>query len=786
MMSVCFEQSLPGIGNIALRPLQLEQDGVLLTRWVNHPQAHFWGMQNTSEQQVHAHYAALVAKQPDSVFIGLYRGEPAFLLERYRATEDLLADYYPARPDDIGMHILVAPTEHKISGFTWAVFQTIMAFIFTDPAVARIVVEPDIRNKKVHRLNQRAGFVEQGALSLPHKTALLAFCTREQHQTALQRDGAPPAVSPLHPELWQQVNRLHLCKAIAEFSHELLLQPQWLAEAPDERGYHHYQLTASQQDVCYRFRARRLAMDHWQLDAASLSKQLNGQEAELDSVLFMIEFRDALGISDSVMATYLEEITSTLYSSAFKFSRPGIPVQQLVSADFQTIEGEMMEGHPVFVANNGRIGFDTEDFRHYAPEAAAPVQLVWIAAHRSRAHFACIEQLSYAQLLEQELGAEQLAAFEQQLTRLGLQSDDYIMMPVHPWQWQNKLVTIFAPDIARRLLVWLGNSRDCYQVQQSLRTFFNRSQPQRYYVKTALSILNMGFMRGLSPYYMATTPGINEWLHALVDQDEVLRACRFTLLREVASVGVRSHYYEQAISGDTPYKKMMAALWRENPLTLAQPGQQLMTMAALLHRDQQGKALLPALVAASGLPAQQWLQRYLTAFFTPLIHCLYRYDLMYMPHGENLILVFEQHIPQHVFMKDLAEEILVVNPLAELPEKASRVKVEMPEEMKTLTILSDVFDGVFRYMAAILDEQGDYPETRFWGDVAQCILDYQRAHPQLQAQFERYDLFTPTIKRCCLNRLQIANNKQMLNLADPSKSLQFADDLINPLAAFAP
>lgn len=786
MTGVLFEKSLPGIGSIALRPLNLTQDSALLTRWVNHPQAVFWGMQNHSEQQVQEQYKKLLASQPDSVFIGLYRGEPAFLLERYRVQDDLLADYYPAQPGDTGMHILVAASGNRVSGFTWAVFQTIMAFIFSDPAVARIVVEPDARNTKVHRLNRRAGFVEQGTLTLPHKTALLAFCTREQHQAALQQDKTPQAVIHLHPEIWQQVNRLHLCKAIAEFSHELLLQPQRVGESAPQDGYQEYQLDVPQQPVSYRFRARRLAMDHWQIDAGSLRKQASGVEAELDSVLLMIEFREALGIGDSVMATYLEEIASTLYSSAYKLSRPGGAVAQLINADFQSIESEMTEGHPVFVANNGRIGFDTEDFHRFTPEAAAPIQLVWIAAHRSRAHFACIEQLSYAQLLEQELGQERLAAFQQTLLNLGLNPDDYIMMPVHPWQWQNKLATVFAPDIARRLLVWLGVSDDSYQAQQSLRTFFNRSQPRRYYVKTALSILNMGFMRGLSPYYMATTPGINEWLYELVAQDPVLRDCRFTLLREVASVGVRSHYYEQAIAGDTPYKKMMAALWRENPVTLAEPGHQLMTMAALLHRDRHGDALLPALISASGLSTQQWLQRYLTAFLTPLIHCLYRYDLMYMPHGENLILVFDRHIPQYVFMKDLAEEILVVNPDADLPEKAARVKVEMPEEMKTLTILSDVFDGVFRYIAAILDEQGNYPDTLFWRDVARCILDYQQAHPQLHAQFARYDLFTPTIPRCCLNRLQIANNKQMLNLADPSKSLQFAEDLINPLAAFAP
>ncbi|CAM3631226.1 IucA/IucC family protein [Yersinia entomophaga] len=592
------------------------------------------------------------------------------------------------------------------------------------------------------------------------------------------------AVAHLQPSLWQKVNRLHLCKAISEFSHERIFAPEILMSRQDGEGYHSYQLATSDNRIRYVFRARRLALDHWLLDPSSLQKTVDGRLADLDSLLFIIEFKQELGISDAVLPTYLEEITSTLYSSAYKHSRVGISASELVNANFQLLEQEMMEGHPSFVANNGRIGFNGQDFQQFSPEAASDIHLVWLAAHKSKAHFASIEQLDYRQLMLQELGEEALAEFEQRLIAKDLNPQDYLLMPVHPWQWLSKVSSVFAADIANQMLVFLGTGKDVYQAQQSIRTFFNRSEPLRYYVKMALSILNMGFMRGLSPYYMATTPGINEWLFELVENDETLRCYGFKILREVASVGFRNSYYEQAVTGDTPYKKMAAALWRENPLQLIQSGQQVMTMAALLHLDQQGKAFLPELITASGLPTEQWIARYLQCYLSPLLHCLYAYDLMFMPHGENIILVLENAAPQHIFMKDLAEEILVMNPVADLPEKAQRVKVDMPEDMKTLTILSDVFDGVFRYLAAILDQQGNYSEGRFWAAVANCIWEYQRQHPELAGQFARYELFTPKIKRCCLNRLQLANNRQMLDLADPAQSLKFADDLINPLVAF--
>ncbi|MDL5396030.1 IucA/IucC family C-terminal-domain containing protein, partial [Escherichia coli] len=82
-----------------------------------------------------------------------------------------------------------------------------------------------------------------------------------------------------------------------------------------------------------------------------------------------------------------------------------------------------------------------------------------------------------------------------------------------------------------------------------------------------------------------------------------------------------------------------------SPLGLAGPGQRLMTMTALLHTDRHGHALLPALIAASGIGVQAWLDRYLDCYLAPLVHCFYRNDLVFMPHGENLILVLEDYVP---------------------------------------------------------------------------------------------------------------------------------------------
>ncbi len=70
-------------------------------------------------------------------------------------------------------------------GFTRAVITAVMTHLFEDPATRRVVVEPDVRNTAVHRLNEAVGFVAEREIRKPEKRALLSFCTRERFTAAV-------------------------------------------------------------------------------------------------------------------------------------------------------------------------------------------------------------------------------------------------------------------------------------------------------------------------------------------------------------------------------------------------------------------------------------------------------------------------------------------------------------------------------------------------------------------------------------------------------------------------
>ena len=176
---------IPGIGELAITPFDIERHVPTAHAWLRSEHARFWGMQSLDAQQIHDYFVELAASPDFDAFIGLHDSQPVFLMERYAPAAEAIGARYDVQPGDIGMHVLVAPADKRIPGFTWAVFVQIMDFLFSDAGVERVVVEPDVTNEAIHPINRRAGFVYHRQVELPGKTAWFATCTRADYRAAL-------------------------------------------------------------------------------------------------------------------------------------------------------------------------------------------------------------------------------------------------------------------------------------------------------------------------------------------------------------------------------------------------------------------------------------------------------------------------------------------------------------------------------------------------------------------------------------------------------------------------
>lgn len=779
----------PNLAPLIFKRFSLDEDLALFHSWLTQPYAKYWGMTDKAIEEIKAEYQELLTDGHTECYFG-YMGNssedasenaPVCFMETYDPNQSPLTHHTSIEAGDVGFHILLAPNETPIKGFGKHVFGQSLKFLFDEKKAQRILVEPDINNEKIHKLNREFGFHHQKRIQLDNKVAYLGICDKTQFEFASNTQRTSKENQPVDltdHEGFTKINRHLVKKGLTELLHERIFNAKRISSRS-------YEITIESSGISYFFTGEEIALEHLIIDADSIVRTNDrGDRLNLALTSFFLDFAEILGLQGKQLADYLEEINSTVYSLLYKYQQ-GDKSYDLLNADFQTVEKAMIEGHPIFIANSGRIGFDTNDFLGYSPEAATPMPLLWLAAHKTRCEISLGDGLTYESLIESELDATDRDRFERSLTSQGAHPGEYYYLPVHPWQWTNKIQQLYIEDLVDQSLIYLGESTDRFQPQQSIRTFFNQSQYGKRYIKVALSITNMGFVRGLSADYMAVTPAINDYIHQLLANDPVISQLPFAILKEDAALGYRQPTFNQGELKDAPFRKMLACLYRENPFHQIEPHQQLKTMASLLQVDFDGNALLPEIIKASGLTIEKWLDTYFLVYLTPLLQCFYRHKLVFMPHGENLILVFDNHVPVKAFMKDIGEEVCLLNVSPDgLPEAVKRIAITMPEDQELLSIFTDVFDDFFRFLSVILYQKMAFSDQCFWQAVADHINKFKKANPDLAPLFKKHDLFVETFDHSCLNRLQLGNNKQMVDLTDPAGSLQFAGKIVNPIAKF--
>ncbi|MFG2652375.1 IucA/IucC family protein [Streptomyces sp. NPDC048436] len=595
------------------------------------------------------------------------------------------------------------------------------------------------------------------------------------------REPSPALYDPpeLTPDRWARSGRRLLAKMVGEFAYEEIIKP--VAAGSGDTESYSFSLDAasgpqeesvslpaleSKGSQAHRpaarrliFRARRGSYGSWHVDPASLAlaEGVGPPTPFGDPLRFLTEARRTLGIDGATLGHLIRELTVTLAADA-RLDRTALTAAELADLGYAELEGHQT-GHPWIVLNKGRIGFSASDAARWAPEGRTSGPLPWIAVHTDLAAYRGVTGLETAdRLYTRELAPATRESFRDILVARGLNPHAYLYLPVHPWQWDDIILPLFAPSVAAGAIVPLPTDGDVRLPQQSIRTFLNTSRPDRHTVKLPLSVLNTLVWRGLPTDRTLAAPAVTAWMHALRDADPFLRdECRVILLGEVASVTVEHPLYDGLAEVPYQYKELLGAIWREPITRYLAPDERARTLASLLHTDPHGRAFVAELVHRSGLAPEVWLRRLFAALLPPLLQFLYRYGTVFSPHGENAIVVFDdKDVPVRLAVKDFVDDI---NVSAEaLPEHAS-----MPDDVRdvllteradflTQFIHSGLFVGVFRYLAPLCQEQLGIPESRFWSLVRAEILRHQARAPHLKERYEMFDLLTPRIERLCLNR----------------------------------
>ncbi|KUL40816.1 GNAT family N-acetyltransferase [Actinoplanes awajinensis] len=182
-MTAVFSRKLIGLGEFSLIPLDPAVHAELVHSWVTQPRNRYWGMLDHTVDQVREIYAFVAGLDSHHAYLMLIDEQPIGVFQTYQPEHDPVSECYDVQGGDFGVHLMFSPGDRELPHLTSVAMPALHEFAFLDPAVRRLIVEPDIRNEKAITRMERQGFELGPTIDLGHKQARLAFLTRTRWES---------------------------------------------------------------------------------------------------------------------------------------------------------------------------------------------------------------------------------------------------------------------------------------------------------------------------------------------------------------------------------------------------------------------------------------------------------------------------------------------------------------------------------------------------------------------------------------------------------------------------
>ncbi|ENX37469.1 IucA/IucC family protein [Acinetobacter courvalinii] len=506
------------------------------------------------------------------------------------------------------------------------------------------------------------------------------------------------------------------------------------------------------------------------------------REATLQDIISEI----LLHLPDTVnLASFIHELEQTLIkdTQARSLCMQGILSKQ--EREFDELESNLLDAHTYHPCYKSRIGFTLTDNYNYGAEFKQPIHLIWVAVHKNHASINMSCRLDQELFIDQQLDQENQQKFKDILITKGLNPRDYVFMPVHPWQWENTLITAFYFEIKEQKIVLLGQTQDSYRAQQSLRSLTNFSDLKKPYIKLSMNMTNTSSTRILARHTVMNGPIITDWLQQLIQSDETAKKLDFVVLGEFLGV---SFNHETLVEERMPKAYgTMGAIWRESIHQYLKEGEEAIPFNGLSYIQSNKQPLIDTWIQRYGAAA--WTQQLLKVAVLPIIHMLYAEGIGMESHGQNIVLIHRDGWPTRIALKDfhdgvryspahLARQNLAPNlvPLPASHAKINRNSFILTEDLDAVRDFScDCFFFIcLTDIAIFLQENYQFDENLFWKLTADLIHQYQVEHPQHQQRFGLFNLFSEQYQVEELTKRRLLGDSQPRFKTVPNPLHQFS------------
>jgi siderophore synthetase component len=313
--------------------------------------------------------------------------------------------------------------------------------------------------------------------------------------------------------------------------------------------------------------------------------------------------------------------------------------QEALSTSERTLFFEQWgaEGHPYHPNGKAKMGMSQREVLQYSPEFQSGFKMEWLAIDK---RFAKASALDFQRMIDGAFPM-QMAEWRESLRRKNKIPAHYLPIPVHPWQCQHTLGTLFKEQLDENLILRVGCEQ---QVRPTLsfRTVVS-GQPLAPHIKLATAVHTTSAMRTVSPASVHNGPRLSHLLKMILAKENHFNKRLYVL------------YDKGGVHADHTKGKHLSALFRDNPNLHVAHNETAVVVAALFSRSPiTHKPLLIEIIDESGLTPEAYFKRYCECLLPGQMTLYLKYGLALESHQQNTLMVFdEKNLPVRQLNRDL-------------------------------------------------------------------------------------------------------------------------------------
>lgn len=308
-------------------------------------------------------------------------------------------------------------------------------------------------------------------------------------------------------------------------------------------------------------------------------------------------------------------------------------------------EQAVIEGHPLHPGAKLRKGLSAQDNIHYSSEYGEEIKLKCVLTHHSVARTQSLHN-NYNEDLNKQF-PELYKTIQDELSE-DINLDDYHLMIIHPWQYENILLAQYNQEIQSQLIIPLKVELS-YYAGLSFRTLMPKYPSLSPHIKLSTNVHITGEIRTLSEQTTHNGPLVTRILNDILTSDNDFRPYKIGIMEELAG----SHFYnaQDTETIQTDRSEQVGTLFRENIYTLIDPQTIPMIPSSLVATYKYNKeAPIISLMhlyrqntkedQSFNTAARAWITSYATHLLGIVIPLYVKYGIALEAHLQNSIATF--------------------------------------------------------------------------------------------------------------------------------------------------